>query len=77
MNVTLIGYRNLNFITDANEKIVGTQVYVSYLTTGVIGEEAAKYFLNSDFELPNLVVGQSYDMQFNHRGKVIDMLETD
>lgn len=70
MVAILIGYSEVDFKTDRGDHIEGLNLYVSYEDNNVIGEKSERFFVNKDITVPNLKVGDSLNLFFNHRGKV-------
>lgn len=70
MKAFLKGYSEVNFKTDRGDHIEGLNLYVSYEDNNVIGEKCERFFVNKDIAIPNLNVGDSLNLFFNHRGKI-------
>jgi hypothetical protein len=76
MKAILNGYSEVNFKTDRGDHIEGLNLYVSYEDNNVIGEKCERFFVNKDIAIPNLKVGDSLNLFFNHRGKVESITTT-
>ncbi|MCL2562653.1 MAG: hypothetical protein FWE08_01275 [Oscillospiraceae bacterium] len=71
MQVTLQGYRQLDFKSDNGEQVKGTQLFVSFEDDTVTGKMTDKLFVRSEVRLPeNLKQGDVLNLQFNMKGKV-------
>jgi len=71
MQVTLQGYRNLDFKTDSGERVNGTQLFVSFDDETVTGKMTDKLFVRPEIKLPEtLKNGDVLNLQFNMKGKV-------
>ena len=68
MFMSLLGYKPLDF-ESGNDHVKGMQLFVSYAEDGVTGHRTDKLFLKDSFVLPELRVGDTLDVSFNHRGK--------
>ena len=76
MKTRLLGYRHLNFKNDSGDIIDGTQVFCSFTSEAVEGEETGKFFLKTGvIEAPMLIPGEFYEAGFNSRGKIISFTE--
>lgn len=66
------GIRKLDFISDSGNSVNGDQLFVSFEDPSVTGKMTDKLFIPKEVELPaNLKVGDTVDVSFNRRGKVI------
>lgn len=68
MQMILLGHKHFDF-ESGGERVKGTQAYVAYTEDGVSGQRTDKLFFKDGFELPELQVGATLDVSFNHRGK--------
>lgn len=78
MKANLVGIRsNVRFEDNrTGEVIEGTSIYVTYNDPAVVGQIADKFFLKSTLMIPcipDLAPGQTLDISFNQRGKVVDV----
>lgn len=69
MNVTLLGYKALNFKSNDNTIIKGTQFFASYEEEGVIGHRTDKFFFKDGISIPPVTPGDTLDITFNRHGK--------
>jgi len=71
MQVTLQGFRQLDFKSDNGEQVKGTQLFVSFEDDTVTGKMVDKIFVRPEVRLPeNLKQGDVLNLQFNMKGKV-------
>ena len=71
MQVTLQGFRSLDFKTDNGEQVKGTQLFVSFEDETVTGKMTDKLFVRPEVRLPeSLKSGDILNLQFNMKGKV-------
>lgn len=68
MLATLHGVRALDFLSSDGGAIKGTQLFISYPTEGVLGEQTDKLFLRDGFALPAVKPGDTLDIAFNRKG---------
>lgn len=73
MDMTLRGYRKLDFTPDSGDAVKGTQLFTSYTEDGVTGEMTGKFFIRDSIALPALTPGMMLDIGFNHKGRVISV----
>lgn len=71
MQAKLLGVRKLDFKDDSGTPIKGTQIFISYLEDGVLGEMAEKKFLPDGFDMPALNPGNLLDLNCNTKGKIL------
>ena len=78
MTVTLLGYNKMSFKADDGRQLEGTSIYYSYPTFAKngYGVEAEKKFVAADFDLPPLIVGDTYEMDFSSKGRLLAMRES-
>lgn len=71
MKAKVIGTRTLNFTATNGDEIKGTQIFVTYSSDGVNGEQADKVFVpdKSKVVLPNFIFGKSYDFVYDGFGR--------
>ena len=75
MRATLIGYKNLDFISKEGGAVQGTTLFVCYQEQDVHGRKCNKFFVNNRIEMPaKLKAGGEYDIYFNEKGKVEQVL---
>ena len=70
MQVTLQGFRNLDFKSKDGEQIKGTQLFVTFLDAETTGYMTERLFIRPEVQLPTLKQGDLLDVSFNMRGKV-------
>ena len=71
MLVTLMGYRQLDFIGNDGNAVKGTTLFVSHEETGVTGQATDRLFVKPEISIPKgLEVGKAFQVYFNKRGKV-------
>ena len=76
MNVTLIGYKKIDFINKEGQQVIGTKVHLALPmpeTPNSAGSEAESFFLPSSVQLPELTPGANYTAGFDNRGKLISL----
>uniref|UniRef100_A0AAU8AUG6 Uncharacterized protein n=1 Tax=Dulem virus 75 TaxID=3145786 RepID=A0AAU8AUG6_9VIRU len=72
MKVQVIGKRVLDFTDDKGNHINGTQVFLSYPSMDFEGVQVDKVFLAHNVINPgSLMVGGSYQAEYNRSGKLI------
>lgn len=73
MHMKLLGYREVDFISDKGVPVKGTNLYVAYDGDPKVmfGQEAAKLFVRDDMQLPTLTVGMTLNVIFNQKGRVV------
>jgi hypothetical protein len=72
MLTNIHGFRYLDFVSDEGTSIKGLQLFVSYEDSSVTGQITDKLFIPAEVEKPsNLKVGDTIDVSYNRRGKVI------
>ncbi len=69
MKVTLHGIKHLDFKTNENSTIKGTQLFISYEDEGIIGRRTDKLFLKDGFPIPSVEPGNVLEVTFNRHGK--------
>ena len=75
MEVTLLGYRKVNFSPREGEEIKGTSLWLSWPLTGdeTAGNEADKFFVADVVKLPTLKPNTAYTAGFNNKGKLASL----
>ena len=69
MKINLLGIKKLDFTSNDQSKIKGTQLFVSFKDEGVDGQRTDKLFLKDGFTLPALKPGDVLDVTYNRHGK--------
>ena len=78
MQVSLVGFRALDFKSDSGDQVKGTQLFVSFPDSETTGSMTEKLFIRSGAQLPqNLKPGDLLDVTFNMRGKVETVAKSD
>lgn len=69
MNVRLLGWKRMDFVSRDGKPVKGTKIYASFKDESVTGEMCEAFFLPAGFEVPPLTVGQGLAVSFNRHGK--------
>lgn len=74
----LVGYRSLDFISDSNDHIQGTQLFIAYAdpTSDVVGSLVDKVFVKKQISLPAIKPDDILDISYNNKGKVEKVIVT-
>lgn len=71
MYADIVGFQKLSFMNNNNEKIEGTNLFVTYVDESVEGKRADKFFIKRDISFPKDVkIGDTINLVFNQKGKV-------
>lgn len=74
MKEKLIGYRELDFVSDG-QPIKGVHLFTCAPEKNVQGEMVFKHFVPAEFSLPPLEPGMILEIGFNRRGKPESIVE--
>ncbi|MCL2213205.1 MAG: hypothetical protein FWB93_05195 [Oscillospiraceae bacterium] len=71
MQVTVLGWRELDFKTEDGSHIKGKQLFVAFEEDSVEGYMTDKFFVKPEIQLPpNLKQGDTLTLNFNRKGKI-------
>lgn len=71
MRAILQGFGKLDFVSADGNRVVGTNLYISFPDKNVNGQKCERIFAPKEIVFPDKVkVGDTLNFSFNHKGKL-------
>lgn len=75
MHVNLIGFQNIDFVSDDGSNVKGTNLFISFSDDAVIGLKTGKFFIRPHISLPAFTPPETLDMTFDMKGRVLAVVK--